>query len=401
MLFGLVLAHSLGAQPAYFTNRVHIGNASGEDPEICHTQACATLNAGHEVLFDAAPSGCYAAYSMSINGASITNIMPSFTGLPVYTTHAAGNPRYSPDGQWILLQMQDSHTGLVCGSPGSGPGGGFGNGLFACKVATHVCNELSVQGDNTGHHCAAGAICAVQVPLVSYVNDGHGVLHWNWMPDGTHVYGSYVMGTNSGQQVPLKGTLRWCAFSSSPTPAITSCAETDVPPGDGSGNFNWYEGAGASPDNCTIFATTGTQLNGSAFHTSILRYNTCTADHSIITPDGCYTEFWAVRPQGDSAIGSSSCLDPNPALFNFAQAVIGPLDLIMGAANTGIGLVPITLYNSPGTVGETQYTVSHGSWDWTGHYFIANVVVPSVANFLYRWSFAGLLAPATVSVTTI
>ncbi len=392
------------AQPAYFTNRVHIGNASGADPEICHTQLCADRNPGAEVLLDHFPdvTGCGGMYSMSINGSTPISLMPPLIGIPDASTHASGNPRYSPDGRFMLFQMQDSHTGLSCHAAGAGPGGGFGNGLFVRNVLTNVVTELAVQGDNTGHHCAPAAICQVLVPLVPYVNDGHGVLHWNLTADGAHVYGSYVMGTNSGQQVPLKGTFRWCAINlTGATPTITNCAETDVPPGDGTGNFNWYEGAGFLPtDPCVIYATTGTQLNGSALHTSILRYNTCTGNYSIVTPDGCYSEFAAIHPRGIFAIASSSCKDPNPSLFNFNQPIIGPLDLVMFNAATGAGLIPITLYNSPGTVGETQYTISHGSWDWTGNYFIANVVVPGVASFLYRWNFAGPAPPGILTVTT-
>ncbi len=404
--------HSLIAQNQQFyfaPDPVTLGPGGAAEPYVCQTATCATNNAGSEVLYSKLNGTCFSFWSQSINGANQTNLSAIYSGLPPATTFNNGSPRWSPDGKWILLEAQDAHTIRGCTSVGARPGVGLGYGLFACNVSTTTCYELDIQGDNTGHFCAAGVACPVQASLSTYVDDNHGVLHWHFTPDETKIYGMYVMGTGHSPEVErINGTLRWATITlGAGAPALSNVTETDVGPlGDGTGTYNWYEGAGAMPlsvesSSCTIFATGVNNADGQLDHTGVLKYNICTQAYAWLTPQNCYQEWWEVRPQGDIGAGTTCQYLPTSLPFSFAAGIAGPLDLAYGPAETG-KTTQLTFFNNLRPLGNPVTILTNGVWDWTGTYFLVNYVESdNVTHLISASSILKFTLTTTEALTTV
>ena len=351
----LFVALVLSAQnTSYALVNPTIINVGGDQPYSCQTQACATANAGAEVFYTAKVPGylCDSVWSMSVTGASPTNLTggatPVYSGLPPQsaspaTTYSHGSARWNPAGTWFVVEAQSTSTSLPCTQAGAKVGVGLGYSLWLCRVSNKTCYLMAIEGDNNGNFCAAGVACPVLAALVSYVDDNHGVLHFHWTPDGTKIYGMYIMGhgTNS---IQLNGTLRWATVTlpGSGAPTLSNVTETDVAT-PANGTLYWYEGAGALPANvepstCTIFASSFNNSAAALSNVGTLQYNICTGAYSFLTFTGSYGEWWEVRTQGDIGIGTTAHFLPATNPFNANGGVAGPLDLAYGPATPPLAL---------------------------------------------------------------
>ena len=418
MLLSLLAAggHPLIAQNQeyYFApHPVTLAPDGAAQPYACQTATCATNNSGSEVFYTkkTGAGSCTQFWSMSINGANITNLSSVYTGLPTPTTYNVSSPRWSPDGTWFVIEAQDTHTSRACTSVLAKPGIGLGYGLYACRVANTTCYELAIEGDNTGHFCTAGVACPVQTSLLDYVDDNHGVLHYHFTPDGTKIYGMYVMGTGNSPEVEgINGTLRWATITlpGSGAPTLSNVTETDVEPlGDGTGTYNWYEGAGAQPTSvesstCTIFATGVNNADGQLNHTGVLKYNICTQAYAWLAPQNCYQEWWEVRAQGDIAVGTTCQYLPSSLPFSYAAGIAGPLDLAYGLATVG-KTAQLTFFNNLNPLGNPITNMSDPCWDWTGAYVLLdyvpadNATHDASASYILRFTLTTTEAVTTVS----
>jgi hypothetical protein len=381
----ITVGPSLTAQTYYLApDPATLGPNGAAQPFVCQTTTCATANSGAEVLYIKATgtAQCSAMYSMGLNsGANQTNLSAIYTNFPAYLTYNASTPRYSPDGNWIIVAA-NGQSSRVCTEQQAKPGAGFGYSLWICRVSNTTCYEMNIEGDNTGHFCAAGVACTVNpAALTNWVDDDHGVLHWYFTPDQTKIYGMYVMGATMFTPERLNGTLRWAsvALPSSGAPTLSNVTETDVPPlGDGTGSYNWYEGAGALPlsdeaSTCTIFVTSINNASGSFNNTSILEYNICTQAYQYLPPFNAYQEHWSVRTQGDIAVGIDASYLPSTLPFCLCGGVSGPTDLAIGPPTVG-KTMQLTFYDNLRPVGNPITSMSDPGWDWTGSYLIAEYV---------------------------
>jgi len=408
--------HGLKAQNQQYylaPNPVTLGPDGAAQPFVCQTATCATTNAGAEVLYikTVGTNTCNRFWSQSIDGDNQTNLSDIYSGLPNPSNYNTSTPRYSPDGQWIVVAAQDTHTSRVCTEDTAKPGAGFGYGLFICRVSNTTCYEMAIEGDNTGHFCAAGAACTVNpAALTNWVDDDHGVLHWYFTPDQTKIYGMYVMGATMFTPERLNGTLRWAsvALPSSGAPTLSNVTETDVPPlGDGTGSYNWYEGAGALPlsdeaSTCTIFVTSINNASGSFNNTSILEYNICTQAYQYLPPFTAYQEHWNTRPQGDIAVGIDAQYLPITLPFCLCGSVSGPTDLAAGPPTVG-KTTQLTFYNNLNPLGNPITSMSDPGWDWTGNYVIAEYVladnITHVASTGYIRKYTLVIGDAVTTVS--
>ena len=158
------VGHPLTAQTYYLSpNPVILSPNGAAQPFVCQTATCATNNSGAEVLYIKATGtgGCDAFYSLGFSsGANQTNLSAIYTNFPSYLTYNASTPRYSPDGNWIIVAA-NGQSARVCTDQQAKPGAGFGYSLWLCRVSNTTCYEMAIEGDNTGHFCAAGVACPV------------------------------------------------------------------------------------------------------------------------------------------------------------------------------------------------------------------------------------------------
>ncbi len=388
----LVLAFSLGlsAQSYYFApNPVQVGPTGAFQIYVCQTLACATLNAGAEAFYSKPSGGCTDIYQMSVDGSNQTEIGSTYTAngaLPTpFGSYNLGSPRWNPAGTWFVMEAQNQATMLACSAGDAKVGVGFGFSVFLCRVSDQTCYLIAIEGDNTGHFCSVNVACTVNPSaLTTWVDDNHGFLHAHFTPDGTKIYGMYIMqhaiGVNSWN---FSGTARWATVTlpSSGAPTLSDVTEVDIGPmgtgGATTGQFNVYEGAGAMPTSIeptteTLFFTNQNNGDGSLNHIGTVMYNIATQTATQLPPMTSYSEWWEVRPQGDIAVGTTGVyLPPTLGPVNANGGEAGPLDLASGPPETG-RTTQMTFFNNLHPLGNPLFLMSDPCWDWTGTYVFLN-----------------------------
>jgi hypothetical protein len=147
--------------------------ASGGAPTPCQTATACAAVPNAEILYSSYTSanGCSQIWSMSATGTHKTNISAEVmanigTGI-IDTSTNQGNPKYSPNGVWVMISYQEIGSAYACSAHAVVAGAATDYGILICDAATYA-------------NCAA-------VYTVT-AGTGHGALHPQWAQDGTKIF---------------------------------------------------------------------------------------------------------------------------------------------------------------------------------------------------------------------
>jgi len=300
-----------------------------ERVDACH-RGC-RLNA--ELLYDAptgapCPAGgnAYQIWTMHYDGSNKVNLSATAPGLLAFTGKLnQGNAKWSPDGKWIVLQVQSGNSIAPCNISGTNPGSGFEQNVVVCTATASRCWQLTFNIPGTGS----------------------GVLHPQWTSDLGYLYWMNILGTGN-TDANFYGTLRSAPFSTlSNTPTLGPATDFT----DGINATNWYEPAGYMPNNpCQIFVTSGVHWNT----TQIFSFNVC--QHTGWTPvtpltgagetTGPYSEFHNCDSTSSLALVSSSRYTPK-SIPPAGTITFPEDDLTLMPCSSSAWTFPLTFYNSP------------------------------------------------------
>jgi hypothetical protein len=257
---------------------------------------------------------------MNDNGENKIDLTITHRALGNITDLNEGNPKFSPDGKWIIFQVQASTSTIACNNDAVNPGAGFDEDAYIAPWP-----KLDKVWKMTN----------IRVGL------GKGVLHpvllQNWM------YWMNITGTGGGVG-NITGTLDYAPFSvvnGVPTiGAITECTTGKC--GLPAGTKPWYETTGYEPNFPDhVFFTTGfTYPTVQVFGFDLSRGM---STGPVSNTDGkTYTEFWNCDMDGRFALTMSSEGTPVVPTTNLTAS-----DLAVTTCGSGLVRHRLTGYNVP------------------------------------------------------
>lgn len=292
---------------------------------------------------------------MNAAGANKVDLSTSWTG---GTSKNQGNASYSPDGTWVVLQMQSDSSSLGCIGSLATTGIGIDHDTYVCKVSTNVCSKITANP----------------------IDGTHGIMRPRWTRDGKKIW--YLSITGLASRLPL-GFLQICDFNAA-VPNLINCQNV-IPL---HGNL-WYEPTDSDPTEnptCTLyFQSVG--LGQTLDDFKVWKWNSCTLTEPVpLTPGNLYSEFWRQSPTGDLAIFTTSAFAPSPQIHHFPDT----FDLALADAHSGQNEIPLTCFNNPGSSdyipSNGLVTVSEGSFDSTGAHIIVGIQKAGPGTLhVYKW----------------
>jgi len=313
--------------------------ASGGAPTPCQTATACAAVPNAEILYSSYTSanGCSQIWSMSATGTHKTNISAEVmanigTGI-IDTSTNQGNPKYSPNGVWVMISYQEIGSAYACSAHAVVAGAATDYGILICDAATYA-------------NCAA-------VYTVT-AGTGHGALHPQWAQDGTKIFWNDWNADNDIQE-GNSGFLAFATFTAGTPPSIGTITRVD-PFGNGSGHSNWYEPWDSNGWNggttCILYVTTDIIENSHTYaNVGLGWYNICNGTSGIVS-----TPY-----EPKAAAGTSVATTATQATVGATTIVVASATgLVTGQTIAGTGIAPNTLIAGDGIIGTT-ITITQGT----------------------------------------
>jgi hypothetical protein len=259
---------------------------------------------------------------MADDGSNKIDLTATKRALRGITDLNEGNPKFSPDGKWIIFQAQARTSQVACNNDAVNPGAGFEEDAYIAPWPQ--LDKVYKMTD-------------IRVGL------GKGTLHpallANWM------YWMNITGAGGGVG-NITGTFDYAPFSivaGVPTiGAVTECTAGKC--GLPEGSKPWYEPAGYNPTfPDRVFFTTGFTYPTVQIWAFDLSRSAALGPVSN-TNGETYTEFWSCDDSGNFAVTMTTEFTPHVPTTS-----LGMSDLTLATCGSGLQRKPLTTYNTPGS----------------------------------------------------
>lgn len=367
LLLILILTCVCSAQPSLTNVKVWLPNAQRID--LCHIPNCTTNS---EAVYDTRTGTSVCAtggsptqiWSNNYLGTNPINLSLTTVGLSAIT-QSVGNPKFSWDGNWIILQVLKSGSNFACNATSANPGAGF---------------------DNDGYICDWPALASCTDVIAVTANIGAGTLHPLFNEDTSKVCWMHVSGAGGFTAPNEWGDLRCATFTHPGSVPTLSSIVTRSPTTGACGAHCGFEPAGAHPFNPDLIYFTIFQPAWNDFQ--IFSYSISTGATIAMTQRNQYSEFWAPDSTGSYALTATTQWTPTPNPGQGSGTSVPPADVAIEILNSGTGSIPVTLFNTPGTTFYTGVSSAIGKPTWgNGRKYIYFTLERGGLNTIYFGTF--------------
>lgn len=298
-------------------------------------------------------------WSNNYAGTNPINLSTTTVGLGAIG-QSVGQPRFSPNGSWVIYQELISTSNFTCDNTSANPGTGFDNNVQIGDYPNFAV--------------------ATQVVTVT-PNIGAGSLHPSFNADQSFIGYMHNLGAGGFNPANLYGNFKTASITfpaNVPTLGSTNTF-TDGSP------HNGYETAGYNPCNSDemYFTSWPTWPTTRIFKFSISRQT-----ETPLTPLNVFTEFWNT----DSTCSWAASASTIGSITTYPKDIGGGVpinELTVASASSGVNWKALTQYNTPGSsdyngqgsstvVSKPQFAKGNSMICWTAQVNKNRVLVNSI-----------------------